>query len=336
MELDAYLLGLYRLLAHVGAAASEHDIHVRDARLHQLRTVQQRLAENLPAFLNAEVSAAQAAVRAEVVDALVRTSLRVTGRAFESFCQVAPGPTGPAGSRSPALAGTRDAYEIWLEGLVAASPRSEPEVRTQIGQRTLQLLPHLNPTERGPVLQRLYDMGLIFNLGPRLSLDGAYMTRSDLTEASLVRAYLVGVNFRGARLVGAALREATLCRATLITAQVGCGLLGGADLEDAEMAGVGMMNADLRGANLRGANLVKATLRRADLTGACLQGTNLLGSHLEGAVLISADMRDSNLLWANLTGADLTDVRLENTVYSVHTRWPAGFEPRDHAMVRIE
>jgi hypothetical protein len=71
----------------------------------------------------------------------------------------------------------------------------------------------------------------------------------------------------------------------------------------------------LRGAKLRRAVLVHATLRGADL---------------RGADLIGADLRGADLSGADLTGARLADANLTGACYNSHTRWPAGFDPRQH------
>jgi hypothetical protein len=73
--------------------------------------------------------------------------------------------------------------------------------------------------------------------------------------------------------------------------------------------------ADLRQADLRGARLEGADLANADLTGA----------NARGALLASA-----NLTGARLAGADLNGARCDR-----RTRWPPGFDPRQHGAVEM-
>jgi uncharacterized protein YjbI with pentapeptide repeats len=336
-DLDACLRGFYRLFAYVqDEVHCDASMHIREARVHELRLLQHCLVENLAAFLSAEASAAEAALRADVMDALARISLRFTGRAFESFSQPAPGAADLVHRPDAGSGLAFEAYRSWLDGLIARGQVSDPDITRVVEQRTLLLLPVLDASDRAPIVQQLYDAGLIFNLTPRISLTGAYLSRADLTEAPLARAHLAGANLRGARLAGAVLNEATLYQATLITAQLGCALLYGADIREAEVAGAGLFGADLRHADLAGANLVKTTLRRADLTGATLVNANLLGSHLEEALLSGADLSATNLLWADLSGAVLDGARWSGAMYNMHTHWPEGFDPSAHAMTLID
>lgn len=342
MEFEFLLRGVFRLLAHIqDGSVSAISTHAQESRIHECRLIQQRLAENLPAFLKAGTSPANAALRAEVEDAFARLSLRLTGRSFESFARdlpaIVPGVLDPSAFITLSdVALTSEAYRNWLGNMVAQGRIRAPEVMRMLEQWTLQLLPLLDPAERGPILQRLYDAGLIFNLDLRLSLDGVYLSRADLTEALLARVYLARANLRGGRLVGANLNGATLRYATLITAQMGCTLLRDADLRDAEMAGASLLCADVCGTNFTGANLVKAVLRKADATGAIFADANLLGSHLEDTVLTGADMRNANLLWADLSGATLDGAYLAGALYNAHSRWPLDFVPQAHAMVIID
>jgi hypothetical protein len=136
--------------------------------------------------------------------------------------------------------------------------------------------------------------------------------------------------------------------------------LHAAALPLAPLVGAALDGANLRGANLRGANLAHASLgvdtsapprlpmaggfrgpRGADLTGADLTGANLNGAwmgdvRLPGAVLRGAALAGANLKHSNLRGADLRGTNLTGAYYDAQTRWPAGFEPRQHGAVLIK
>jgi hypothetical protein len=99
--------------------------------------------------------------------------------------------------------------------------------------------------------------------------------------------------------------------------------LRAANLYQANLQAADLRRADLRGAFLRGAWLGRANLDGADLRGADLRGTTLAETFLRGADLRGADMEGASIVdtaHANLTGAR----------YDGATRWPVGFDPRDH------
>ncbi len=89
------------------------------------------------------------------------------------------------------------------------------------------------------------------------NLNGADMSRADLTLGGLAE-----MKARGADLSGA----------TMFIADVSGADLRNADLSGSNFAGGLAAGADLRGADLRGANLTIADLHRADLRGAKLAG----------------------------------------------------------------
>ena len=116
------------------------------------------------------------------------------------------------------------------------------------------------------------------------------------------------------------------------TMLVGCGLLAvqlrvywatkkhgvQPELQSVVIPGSPDKGPQLRTAKLRGAALARAALRNADLRGADLRGADLRGADLSGA---------------DLTGAKLGGARLDGARYDAHTRWPTGFDPRQHAAV---
>ncbi|MGC9348122.1 MAG: pentapeptide repeat-containing protein [Anaerolineae bacterium] len=339
-QLGVYTRGIYRLLM---------DVAPHPPRVQAVREVQRRFAENLSSFARdpTEVSTTDAAMQAEIMNALQRCSREVGGQSFEAYCQPAEAADTPASEilsrEGPSLAvSSREDSAIfedllsWYHHQIMVGASADRGTQRLIERRVLQILPQLEPAQRATIVQRLYDGGLIFDLDPRISISGAYLSRADLTGALLVRAHLTGANLRGAKLIEADLRFANLRRVNLITARLGWARLDGADLTETEMAGAVLMDTSLENARVARANLVKATVKDANLRGADLSGANLLGVHLEAAVLVSANMSGTNLLWTNLTDAVLDQTRLTDAIYNSHTRWPEGFDPRTFEMIIVE
>jgi uncharacterized protein YjbI with pentapeptide repeats len=326
-HVKAYLQGLYRLLDF---------LREKPEQLGRARALQQRWAAALPDFLSAEASVSQAAIRADILDDLDRLSLDVSGRSFDAFCTPAVKTLNPGLIAAPETALTLEMYTAWLDALVKGGAVWSLGVPEQVQARTLALLPHVDSTQRAPILQRLYDAGLIFTLYRQVSLAGARLSRADLTQAVLMRADLSQAEMRGAKLAEADLRYATLRKTNLITAGLGWAQLVEADLTQSEMAGAMLMGANFERANLTDANLVKATLRGANFNGANLEGANLLGANLNDAVLTSVNLSYANLLWADLSTARLEDVTLSGVAYNTQTRWPSGFNPQSADMTVID
>jgi Pentapeptide repeats (8 copies) len=101
--------------------------------------------------------------------------------------------------------------------------------------------------------------------------------------------------------------------------------------------------ADLRNTDLRGAILTNANLSGSNLRGALLEDTecrtyiDLTGANLRGASLKRVNFGSANLTRAHLEGADFTGAELRLTDLSGatadnSTKWPSGFEPRDHGV----
>ena len=89
-------------------------------------------------------------------------------------------------------------------------------------------------------------------------------------------------------------------------------------------ANLNLSGEDLTYADLTYANLTRANLTRAKLTDAILTYANLNDAQLRHAHLTRADLAATNL-----TGADLT-----RASFSDDTRWPGGFDPAMHDMIR--
>jgi uncharacterized protein YjbI with pentapeptide repeats len=148
---------------------------------------------------------------------------------------------------------------------------------------------------------------------------------------------LVGADLHGLQLGGADLRGADLQYANFSPA------VSNEHFEDLILAGLlwidhgaSLSDANLYGASLQGASLVYVNLKNADLTNANLEGANVAASDLTGANLTGANLASTHFQgrvhykdeWA--IGNDLTDV-----VYDEHTRWPEGFDPKEHRLIRV-
>ena len=130
----------------------------------------------------------------------------------------------------------------------------EPEARSFVEDRTLEVLAKLDPPLKGRLLGFLGECGLL--AGPsRIRLRRADFRRVDL---------------RSIRLPRADLSEFDLTQACLA---------------DGFLFGVDLQKAKLKGADLTRANLQDANLRQADLSGAVLDGTVLTGADLTGATV---------------------------------------------------
>ena len=98
--------------------------------------------------------------------------------------------------------------------------------------------------------------------GSKADLNGADLSKANLSRADLSGADLRRANLSRADLSGANLRWADLSKADLSGANLSRANLRGADLSEVDLS-----EADLRGAYLREADLSRADLSRADLSG---------------------------------------------------------------------
>lgn len=116
-------------------------------------------------------------------------------------------------------------------------------------------------------------------------------------------------------------------------------------------------DADLRGVDLSRLDLGLASLKRADLGGAILEDANLAGAALDEANLTNttrtrgAIFTGATMYRARLGGADLSQavlrrenpaggvpspVFIEYATYNDATRWPEGFDPKEHGAWKAE
>jgi hypothetical protein len=116
--------------------------------------------------------------------------------------------------------------------------------------------------------------------------------------------------------------------------------------DGADLHGVALPGAELAGADLEGANFTRTNLAGANLSWAKMGGAHLEGANLHGARMVGADLRGTSLAGAELTGADLTKATLDKNGfepaeltgarYDARTRWPKGFDPRQHGALLVK
>lgn len=150
------------------------------------------------------------------------------------------------------------------------------------------------------------------------SLQGANLSKADLTRAELENADLARANMTLAELAGANLQDAHLAEinlsaAYLTRATLWKSNLSGANLSLANLRKTDLFSANMQGAIFRAANLQQAGLELGDLTGADLHDADLAEADLSDAILIDANVSHTDLTGAVLNRADLTDADLSNS-----------------------
>ncbi|MBN2390120.1 MAG: pentapeptide repeat-containing protein [Anaerolineae bacterium] len=315
---EYYKQGLQKLIT---AAGDENP------QVSTLRILQQRLVENLIAPAAADLATVQrAAAHADILESLNHLSIELTGRSFSAFCEAAyDTPTSSATARE-ALISFAD-YMLWLTPLLTPEKLTQSTALAMIQERTLAILEHSTPKEKGKLVETLYNAGLISTAAPWITLSHANLRRVHLVEAEIDNVNFAKADMRGANLVGAFLREAELSHTILVGAKLGWSVMGASRLIEAELGGATLTGVDLRKADVHGTHLIMANLKWADLSQADLSGANLLRANLEEAILTTADLSGAVLLWTNFTHARLDGTKLDKATYNQHTLWPEGFDP---------
>lgn len=199
-------------------------------------------------------------------------------------------------------------------------------------------------------------------------LSGAILSHADLTDTNLENAILTDVDFRRGRfrrtiLNNAQLNGAVVCGVDLSTAAfkdaklVGCiydektKWPDGVDRSGAlflgrgsKLAGVTFGCKILSGSVLTHADLSHSSFCQSLFGNSDFRGANLAGSDLHGVCLIGTTLKGANLTGANLSHSDLcgADMRgvlrkctLTGASYDRATKWPAGFNPKEHGAIRF-
>lgn len=169
------------------------------------------------------------------------------------------------------------------------------------------------------VMDALHALGRINKLwrSPPLNLEKTSWKDASLLSLDLSEARLGGSTFEGATLT-----EVKFRRAILISASFARAHLFSTDFSRAYLRG-----ADFSGASLSGVKLTKATLAWANFQKADLTEVRLRGVDLEHADLSDVDLRFSSLHKV----ASLKEAR-----YTAKTKFPEGFDPKEHDMVLLE
>jgi len=92
------------------------------------------------------------------------------------------------------------------------------------------------------------------------------------------------------------------------------------DLSHANLSGAHLIEGVIDSSNFSHANMRKAMLYEAQITKCSFGNANLESADFRGA-----QIEDSDLSHCELSGA-----RLDRCQYDSKTRWPAGFDPREH------
>jgi uncharacterized protein YjbI with pentapeptide repeats len=176
---------------------------------------------------------------------------------------------------------------------------------------------------------------------PYAALRDAHLSGANLERASLWGANLAFAHMGEARLASANLGHARLAYASLFLADLSKADLRGAILRHACMWGTNLPGAQLQDADLRGAKLPFARLKGADLAGADLRGailTEITGAsyQFDAPEYLPQPIQQSDLYRIMLDAVDFAGVKLTGARYDVHTRWPAGFDPRQHGAVLVK
>ncbi len=202
-------------------------------------------------------------------------------------------------------------FQEYLNLVQARLPAiADPEMRAYIQEQTIAVLPKLDTTLKGALLEALSKSKLLTGI-TRIDLSRVDLRRIDLTTSSLPHADLREVNLEEAQLRGAMLFRVNLSKANLRKTDLSRARLQAANLRQADLT-----DAVLKEAKLRSANLAETILTRADLSDANLQGANLQGANLREANLAGAVLKETDLRGADLTLTIVTPDQLGQAKYN--------------------
>jgi len=198
------------------------------------------------------------------------------------------------------------AYQTYLHIVQTELPRvADPEIRAYLLRQTFDVLPKLDQTLKGALLEDLSKSNLLTG-STRIVLCNADFRGADLCSSDLPEADLREINLEEARLEGALLFKVNLYKARLKKCN-----LSGARLQEANLQQADLTEAVLNEAKLRAANLYRTILKKANLSQANLQGANLREANLSYANLEGAVLKETDLRGADLTGTILTAEQLQ-------------------------
>ncbi len=143
-------------------------------------------------------------------------------------------------------------------------------------------------------------------------------------------------DFKGLSLENIKLEKASLFEADLSETKLNKANLSEADLTEAKLHTTWLVETKLIRANLSRANLYQAILIGADLSGADLTEADLTMANLSKSFLFNNYIKAANLSGADLTKANLTKANLTGAKYNEYTKFPEGFDPKEHGMKKVE
>jgi BTB/POZ domain-containing protein KCTD9 len=157
-----------------------------------------------------------------------------------------------------------------------------------------------------------------------VNLQGADLSRLDLSWINFRYAILSSTNLSGSNLSFSCFERADMSKANLENAKchgvrMSCVNLEGANLSGVDFEDPGGKLSNLEGANLKNVNarmcnmnsviLRVATLKNADFTGSSLKRSQLAGADLENCIMNGCDLTEANLRGANFIGTAFNDVQ---------------------------
>lgn len=204
----------------------------------------------------------------------------------------------------------KHAYQSYVNVVQTHLPRvADPETRAHLQDQTFDLLPKLDQTLKGTLLEDLSKANLLTG-STRIILRNADFRGVDLCLSNLPEADLREINLEEARLEGALLSKVNFHKARLKKCNLTRARLQEANLQEADLTGAVLNDAKLRAANLNRTILKKANLSQANLQGANLQEADLRYANLSGAVLTETDLRGAKLTGTALTAEQLQQAKL--------------------------
>lgn len=316
-------------------------------RLGESLILQHRLLENLSDTEKHGAKAELEMNRARILESCNRLCHALLDESFYTLCGLsAPARQGAGRTSSEsepraALDAYYDVMNVLLQDESLRAPIASTEARRRAHEETLTILKKLDGSQKGHVVQFLYEAGLITEGPGVLFLSEADLTDAHLQGTFLIEAHLAGADLCNAHLDAAHLEWARLGEARMAGASLQRAFLVAAHLARTHLQGARLDHARLLGANLSGANLTDARMDHAQMQWASFVTANLQGASLVNAQLMGAELTSSNLADADFSGADLKDAhlrgaRLRGAKYDAQTGWPVGFDPIGAKAIKLD
>lgn len=156
----------------------------------------------------------------------------------------------------------------------------------------------------------------------------------------LVNADLSFVSLRTATLDGSKIENTDFSGAYLYRSSFANSLLKKVSFQEADLDEADFANSEVDDSSFKEADLFRADFNNMHLSNSSFENSNLVRANLKGASLENVSLKGANLSSADLRGTDLRDViiedtNLKNAIYSLDTKFPAGFSPKKNKMLLI-